>query len=181
MEFSGVSIVTIDFEASCLPRHGRSYPIEVGIARDGRTWSWIIRPDDAWHDWDWTAQAQALHGLTRDQLMAQGLPARLVMDELNGLVTGHRVIADSQIDQYWLDTLAQAAGVPAAFHIDHVTHLFDDWQMSETQVMAAVAHADALGITRHRAGGDAAWLAALVAALRAGRAGQGAGELMVMR
>jgi len=30
-----MGIITIDFEASCLPQRGPSYPIEVGIAGDG--------------------------------------------------------------------------------------------------------------------------------------------------
>ena len=27
-----MTLIALDFEASCLPRHGRSYPIEIGIA-----------------------------------------------------------------------------------------------------------------------------------------------------
>ena len=44
MEPDFVTIIAIDFEASCLPRHGRSYPIEVGVAGDGIERSWIIAP-----------------------------------------------------------------------------------------------------------------------------------------
>ena len=55
------SLVTIDFEASCLPRDGRSYPIEVGVA-DMAGWSraWLIRPEAEWRGWTWWAEAQAL-------------------------------------------------------------------------------------------------------------------------
>src|SRR3546814_5436437 len=63
-----LTILTIDFEASCLPRHGLSYPIEVGIAREGKARSWLIRPHDDWAGWHWSAEAEALHGLDRDRV-----------------------------------------------------------------------------------------------------------------
>ena len=41
---SSMGIVTIDFEASCLPQRGRSYPIEVGIAGNKGSLAWLIQP-----------------------------------------------------------------------------------------------------------------------------------------
>lgn len=157
-----MTIVTIDFEASCLPRHGRSFPIEVGIAVGSHVQSWLIRPHESWAGWDWTAEAQALHGLTLDRVRREGLPVEAVLDRLVAATDGHRAVADSVIDQYWLDTLARAAGESAPFLIDHVSKLLDEKGAGERRIAAAVAHADARHPVRHRAGPDAAWLAALI-------------------
>jgi len=159
-------IMTIDFEASCLPRHGRSYPIEVGIADGGMSRSWLIRPHDDWAGWDWTPEAEALHGLSRERIAQEGLPASVVLAELVAATQGCRVLADSLIDQYWLDTLAAAAGAPSPFAIQHVATLFDEERADEARVGAAVAFADGQGATRHRAAGDALWLSALIAHIR---------------
>lgn len=159
-------IMTIDFEASCLPRHGRSFPVEVGIADGDRSRSWLIRPHDDWSGWDWTAEAEALHGLTRDRIMREGQPAAVVLAELVAATQGCRVIADSLIDQYWLDTLAAAAGATTPFKIQHVVTLFDEQGADARRVAAAMAFADGQGATRHHAAGDALWLSALIAHMR---------------
>lgn len=159
-------IITIDFEASCLPRHGRSFPIEVGIADGGMSRSWLIRPHDDWAGWDWTPEAEALHGLSRDRIEGEGLPASVVLAELVAATQGHRVVADSLIDQYWLDTLAAAAGAPSPFTIHHVATLFDEVRADDVRVAAAVAFADGQGVARHRAAADALWLAALIDHIR---------------
>ena len=90
------------------------------------------------------------------------MPAAQVLAELVATVAGRRVIADSPLDQYWLDRLAAAAEAVTPFRIDHVSALFDEQQASEARITAAVAHADSLGLVRHRAAGDALWLAALI-------------------
>lgn len=157
-----MAIVAIDFEASCLPRRGRSFPIEVGVSVAGRTRSWLIRPHDSWAGWDWTAEAEALHGLSLARLLREGLPADAVLDRLVAATEGHRVVADSVIDQYWLETLARAAGEGAPFMIDHVSILLDEYGAGDQRICAAVAHADERYPVRHRAGSDAAWLSALI-------------------
>jgi hypothetical protein len=156
-------ITTIDFEASCLPRHGRSFPIEVGIADGCTSRSWLIRPHESWAGWDWTAEAEALHGLSRDRIMHEGQPATVVLAELAVAAQGRRMVADSLIDQYWLDTLAAPAGVASPFRIEHVATLIDEQGADEARVAAAVAFADGHPTTRHRAAGDALWLSAVIA------------------
>ena len=157
-----MNIRTIDFEASCLPRHGRSFPIEVGIAGSGGSQSWLIRPHDSWAGWDWTAQAEALHGLSLDRVARDGLPARAVFDQLMAALDGCRIVADSVIDQYWLQTLAHAAGCALFCEIDHVSILLDEYGADEQSICAAVAFADARHPVRHRAECDAQWLASLL-------------------
>ncbi len=157
-----MTIIAIDFEASCLPRHGRSYPIEVGVAGDGVERSWIIAPCADWANWTWTDEAQALHGLTREQIVAEGLPPAQVLTELIETVGPRRVVADSLIDQYWLDTLAAAAGQSAPFVIEHAAILFDEQGADEPRISAAIAFANLSYAVRHRAIADARWLSALL-------------------
>lgn len=161
-----MSLLAIDFEASCLPRHGRSYPIEVGVA-DGAGWSrsWLIRPDSRWDGWTWTAEAEALHGIDRGRLIREGRPARDVMIALNAAASAHRVLADHDLDRQWLATLADAAGIPAEFRIGHVGELLDEWRPAPSTLEHAVAVADALVPVRHRAAPDALWLATMAKAI----------------
>ncbi len=156
---NAVNIIAIDFEASCLPRHGRSYPVEVGIADGRQTWSWLIRPHAHWSGWDWTDEAQAVHGISLDLLWTMGQPADVVMRELIATIGDRRLVADSGLDQYWLDTLAGAAGQDAVPRIGHVMMLLDEWAVSGDQVGMARAHADREQTALHRAGADARWLA----------------------
>src|SRR3546814_17156663 len=66
------------------------------------------------------------------------------------------------IDQYWLDTLADAAGQATPFLIDHVSLLLDEHRAGERRIMEAVARADALHPHRHRAASDALGLSELL-------------------
>lgn len=160
-----MTFVAIDFEASCLPRHGRSFPIEVGIS-DGRcVRSWLILPHADWTGWDWTPEAAAIHGITRDQLAAEGLPARRVLSELLAAVDGRRLVADSPLDQYWLDTLAAAAGYGPVPVIDKAATLLDRWNVTADQVVGARQRADRRMPRRHRAACDAEWLHLVLADL----------------
>jgi hypothetical protein len=159
-----LAIITIDFEASCLPRHGRSFPIEVGIAGVGTTRSWLIRPHDDWQGWDWTSRAQALHGLRREQIARDGLDVAQVLGELTTAVAGHRLVADSLIDQYWMDTLA-AASHGRSLAIDHVSMVMDELGVGEERLGRALDQADRLVAARHRAAEDARWLAAVIVEL----------------
>lgn len=160
--------VTIDFEASCLPRHGRSYPIELGLCGPGGTQAWLIRPHAAWQGWDWTAEAFAVHGITREQLQDEGLPPEVVLEQALAVIGSHRMIADSRLDRVWWGTLCEAAGENHRGHavsIDTIAMLLDELGPTHEQVMAAQRQADLLCPQRHRAGPDAQWLWTLIGAL----------------
>jgi hypothetical protein len=161
------AIMTIDFEASCLPKHGRSFPIEVGVCDlAGTTRSWLIRPHSHWRDWTWTEEAQALHGLTRARLETDGLAADDVLAELSATVKGRQVVADSDLDIEWLKTLAGAARRLTPFKVDHVAVLLDAWNVTAERAADAMRAADRQTTVRHRAGPDARWLALVLNSLR---------------
>lgn len=102
--------VFLDFEASSLTNE--SYPIEVGwAAEDGTRESHLIRPAPEWSDWD--PKAEAVHGISRAQLLAEGedhaAVARRVLDRLSP----HAVhVTAPSWDGMWLSRLFRASGIP---------------------------------------------------------------------
>lgn len=160
-------MITIDFEASCLPRHGRSYPIEVGVAGAGSVArSWLIKPHPRWSGWQWSDEAQSLHGITRDQLDRDGLAADIVLAQLTETIGGETAIADSHLDVYWMETLAAAVDRPAPIRIQHVTNVIDGLGASPDDIHRAKASADGAVSIHHRAGEDARWLARFIDTLK---------------
>jgi len=156
-------MIAIDFEASCLPKHGFSYPIEVGISEDGFTSrSWLIRPHVSWTGWTWTDEAESLHRLSQAELWRDGIPVERVAVELAQALGGAQVIADSPIDAYWLETLYEAAAQPCPVEIQCVSEILRESGLASGVIFDAQTRIDALGFGRHRAGEDARWLAALL-------------------
>ena len=140
--------VFIDFEASSLS--DESYPVEVGwVFEDGREADYLIRPAPHWTDWD--AEAEAIHGISRETLLREGTRHDLVCANLVAALSGHAIHASSPSwDGKWLSVLLRGAGRPR-----HLLRLTDSDE----------AFADA---ARQRLGEDAdeAAIAALIAAAR---------------
>ena len=156
-------VAIIDFEASCLPNDGLSYPIEVAVAKvGGGSRSWLIRPAPVWFYWEWSKEAEALHGISRDMLKQKGLPARQVLDELAAEVAGHRLFADSDLDSYWLETLAEACEAPSPFPILYLGELFQQMHTSSAAIQRAEGQALARLPQGHVARNDARRLAITV-------------------
>lgn len=157
-------IATLDFEASCLPAYGKSFPIEVALCSLGGDllFSAMIRPPEEWASWDWDPAAARLHGLELDRLRAEGLDARTVVEALNCAAEGRSIVSDSCLDGVWLNVLADAAHLPAGFEIGAVdgvlTEIFGG--APEGGVVAAAAErAFRKFPSVHRAGPDAQRLA----------------------
>jgi hypothetical protein len=102
--------VFLDFEASSLGRD--SYPIEVGWAgEDGRDETHLIRPAPDWTDWD--PRAEAVHGLSRAQLLAQGEPHEAVARRTLEALASHDVFVSAPSwDGKWMSVLLRGAGLP---------------------------------------------------------------------
>lgn len=100
----------IDFEASSLGRHG--YPIEVAwVFEDGCSDSFLISPIETWTDWD--PAAQAIHGISREQLATEGRATEEVASRLVDALHGHRIFASAPSwDGKWLSLLLRAGGLP---------------------------------------------------------------------
>ena len=102
--------VFLDFEASSLADD--SYPIEVGwVFEDGAAEDHLIRPAPNWRDWD--RGAEAIHGITRAVLEAEGRPHDQVARRMLERLDGHQLYATAPSwDGKWLSVLLRAAGLP---------------------------------------------------------------------
>ena len=102
--------VFLDFEASSLSKH--SYPVEVAwVFEDGRSRSMLIAPAPNWTDW--SGEAEAIHGISREKLADEGVPASLVVQEMIATLSDHDLYASSPSwDGKWLSILLRAGGVP---------------------------------------------------------------------
>ena len=103
-------IVFLDFEASSLGKRG--FPIEVGwAAEDGSERGSLIRPAPGWEEW--SAEAEGIHGITRERLLREGEPHEAVAARLVEQLTGHALYASAPSwDGQWLSRLLRAAGLP---------------------------------------------------------------------
>lgn len=100
----------LDFEASSLG--SRSYPIEVAwVFEDGSGESHLIRPAPDWDDW--SAESEAIHGISRATLLAEGEYHTDVANRMVAALTGHRLFASAPSwDGQWLSRLLRAALLP---------------------------------------------------------------------
>jgi len=103
-------LVFLDFEASSLAKH--SYPIEVAwVFEDGTAESHLIHPAPGWDDWD--ASAEAIHHLTREVLLREGIPHDVLAQRMVEVLSGHDLTASAPSwDGKWLSALLRAAGLP---------------------------------------------------------------------
>ncbi|WP_226642205.1 hypothetical protein [Microbulbifer variabilis] len=116
------SIAIIDIEASGL--HFDSYPIEIAVLKAGEVRSWLIKPDSKWTYW--CAVAEKMHGITREQLVKEGLPVSIVAHELNRFMEGFEGVLYSDADRWdvdWVDTLYYSARQSRQFHIASIYDL----------------------------------------------------------
>ena len=142
----------IDIEASGFG--AGSYPIEVGFVRpDGRAFCSLVQPPPHWTHWD--ERAQAVHGLARDTLLAHGRSAAEVARRLNEDLAGLTVYCDAWAHDFpWLMKLFDEAELLPQFKLESVNVLLTEpllLQLPQAQRDAQVA----LGLSRHRASGDA--------------------------
>ncbi|WP_426957241.1 transcriptional regulator [Muricoccus radiodurans] len=103
-------IVFLDFEASSLGKRG--FPVEVGwIFEDGRTENHLIRPAPEWDEW--SDEAEAIHGLSRERLAREGEPHDAVARRMVKVLADHDLYASAPSwDGQWLSRLLRAAGLP---------------------------------------------------------------------
>lgn len=153
----------IDFEASCLPEYGQSYPIEVAVARiDGVSRAWLIRPAPEWARWDWSPEAERLHGISRAQLVRGGIAPEAVLAEMAAFVADCQVYADADLDEYWLEVLCQAVHAKLPFPVRYLGELLQERGYDRPQVVAALAEAKRRLPKEHLAREDAKRLALTV-------------------
>lgn len=142
----------IDFEASGFGAD--SYPIEVGVVlADGQKYCALIKPLMGWHFW--SAEAERIHGLSREMLIQHGKPVRVVINELNAFLGNQVAYSDGWVvDKPWLSRLYYGSGVEPSFFLSPLEMILKEEQMaiwSETKSEVI----DELALQRHRASSDA--------------------------
>ncbi|OQW75522.1 MAG: hypothetical protein BVN35_07625 [Proteobacteria bacterium ST_bin11] len=142
----------IDFEASGFGFD--SYPIEVGVVLgSGQKYCALIKPARDWTYWD--AQAERVHGLSRETLVNCGKPIALVASELNDFLAGKTVYSDGWVvDKPWLLRLFFRCRVQPGFYLSALEMILkeeqmDIWSQTKRQVIQDLA------LMRHRASTDA--------------------------
>jgi hypothetical protein len=143
----------IDVEASGFG--SLSYPIEVGVInRSGNRFCSLIKPQSDWTHWD--AQAETLHGISRQLLAEKGLSAQLVCQQLNQFLMGQVVYSDGWVvDDTWLIKLFDAAKVTKQFHVSSLEMILNEtqmalWHLTKDRLFQQMKE------PRHRASSDAA-------------------------
>jgi hypothetical protein len=158
----GATLHCLDFEASGTDPRG--YPIEVAIAdvATGDTRQWLIAPTSAWLETGlWDAEAEAIHGLSRAEIIAQGRSVDEVAAELTAHTRGAQVLSDAPaFDTKWLHDLYRATGAEPPFILRDF-HQFV-WREAairgrrpDIAIVKAEADAYLLFPKQHRAGPDA--------------------------
>jgi hypothetical protein len=142
----------IDFEASGFGVY--SYPIEVGVVlANTQKYCALIKPIHEWRFWD--AQAEQVHGLSRELLFEHGKSIQTVASELNTFLSNSVVYSDGWVvDKPWLSRLFYDAGVQPSFHLSPLEMILKEeqmeiWSQTKREVM------DDLALERHRASADA--------------------------
>jgi len=110
LSYPEVMRVFLDFEASSLGK--KSFPIEVAwVFEDGQSKSMLIKPLPEWSDW--SAEAEGLHGISRDRLAEEGLSPETVAQQMLAALSGHELFASAPSwDGKWLSTLLRGGGLP---------------------------------------------------------------------
>ena len=123
-------LIFIDIESSGL--HRDSYPIEIALRINSKTYCWLIKPEPCWQYW--CDRAETIHGLSLDFIHEHGLPAKDVALEVNDLLshTNGMVYSDAAPwDDGWMQTLFFAVKESANFQILSLQNLMDEEQLSQ--------------------------------------------------
>lgn len=145
-------IAFIDLEASGLS--ARSWPIEVGWCfANGGVHALLIKPAPEWSLNDWSAQAEALHGISHETLLKDGLEPKEACDRLNAALAGKIIYSDApDWDGFWLYRLFQAGKKRQRFIVSDLASLLRS--VPEDRIGPLVAAAELRAPRRHRAAPD---------------------------
>lgn len=136
---AGLAPPVIDVEASGIGRHG--YPIEVGyVLSDGRCASLMIRPPAHWTFW--SAEAECLHGVSRDRLCRDGLDIPDVCQALDAALGARALLSDAwSYDWGWISLLYAEIGRSPPFVLESVRRMLSEDDIAAWHPELAVARA----------------------------------------
>lgn len=126
----GKDIGIIDIEASGL--HFDSYPIEIAVRLRDQCKSWLIKPEPEWQYWCTTAER--IHGISREQLFRDGLPAAEVVKQLNAFLAESDTTLYSDAHRWdgdWVDTLYYAVKAQKPFYVDSIYNVIGNYKSEQ--------------------------------------------------
>lgn len=131
-----------------------SFPLEIGVKRaDGARFCRLIKPYPSWQHWN--AEAESLHGITRETLNKYGQDGLEVCKQLNLFMGKETAYSDGWVVDYpWLIKLYAEAGVLMTFKLSALEYILSEnqmanWHETKQTLMAAQS------VSRHRASVDA--------------------------
>lgn len=115
-------IAFIDIEASGLM--AGAFPVEVAWLSAGGIGEVLVSPSGIWDETRWDPDAEAMHGLTLNEVKRRGRHPRVAAASLEAALSGRLVFSDSPVhDAAWADMLHQAGGVARSYRIETVGRL----------------------------------------------------------
>lgn len=143
----------IDVEASALDN---GYPIEIGLARhnplSGRISqeAKVIRHDPWLENGHWSKEAEAIHGITREEIYDTGRPLDEVCSWLNDTLGPRSIVHVGDMkDKMWLSQTFDTVGRIHLFQLDYIGAFMRAASISQETYLGF------LGDLQHRAGQDA--------------------------
>jgi len=149
----------LDFEASSLASN--SYPIEVAWSDgDGRLEAHLIDPSSVSAWTDWSDESQAVHGIRRDTLVAEGRDPGWVCDRLSAEAGGQKLYSDAApFDRAWLVELFRGAGRSRpSIRVASIQALPELARLDDATLARLQHQARLLAGGQHRAGKDVMYL-----------------------
>lgn len=115
-------IAFIDVEASGLMQG--SFPVEAAWMASGELGEVLISPSGCWDESRWDGDAEAMHGLTLNEVKRRGRHPRIAAAALEKAFRDRLVFSDSPVhDTAWADMIHEAGGVPRSYRIETVGRL----------------------------------------------------------
>ncbi|SIS59498.1 hypothetical protein [Neptunomonas antarctica] len=134
---SKASVICIDIEASGMG--SRSYPIEIAwkSALTGKSDAFLINPDTGYNWTDWDPVANDIHGIDRDELVANGISVRDACRRLNRMLEGQAVTSDAyEFDYFWMQRLFESAMMKPAFVMQGIDKILEGAQLIQYRLVA---------------------------------------------
>ena len=154
--------IFIDVEASDWPHIG-GYPVEIGWASAVGSSGFLIRPHETWSAW--SSKAEAIHGLSRETLQAEGLSCEVAVARPETAIGGKIVYSDAVgFDSEWLGALYAVVGRVPTWTLDDANAFLDAAAKDAGLSLGEAARlAETIAPHRHRAQPDAEHAAAISA------------------
>lgn len=107
-------LLVIEIKASGLC--DQSYPISIGVAgAETLRWSWLVYPLETWHHWD--AKLESEHGISRDQLLAQGRDGFIICKEMNAVFQGLTLVCPTTRTKCLLEKIYHDLAIGMSFQV----------------------------------------------------------------